>query len=103
MLDDGVEAIEPRRPSEQRADLVGAGDQRRRVALAPRLLPDRQWFCGDSLDAVEHLADAVTVAVADVADRGSAATAQVLERVDMRAGQIVDMHVVTHSGSVRSV
>ena len=49
---------------------------------------------------VEHLAHAVAVPVAAVGDQRLAAVAQVVERIQVRGGEILDVDVVAHAGAV---
>ena len=77
------------------------GDQYRRIAGPARLLLDVSGFAGHPLDAVEHLAHAVAVAVATlrrwrrhVADNRAH---------HMGACEILDVNVVAHAGAVRRV
>ena len=57
-------------------------------------------LAGHPLHAVDDLAHAVAVAVADVeCGRGAPAT-QVGEGVQVRRGQVLDMDVVTHAGAI---
>ena len=55
---------------------------------------------GDLLHAREHFAHAVAVAVTAVRDERFAAGAQVVERVQVRGGEIFDVDVVAHTGAV---
>src|SRR5579875_953691 len=98
--DDRVEIVEPRLPAERRADPLGASDEQGRIAFAARLLPDREPSAADALDTRKHFTDAVAVAVAAVEHGRLAATAQVVQSVEVRAGQVLDMDVVAHTGPV---
>src|ERR1039458_6184025 len=102
-LYDDVELVQPGHPAEQRADTLSARDQCRRIAFATSFLPDHQRLAGDTLHALQHLAHAVAVAVAAVAYRRAAAAAQIVERIDVGAGEILDVDIVAHAGAVWGV
>src|SRR6516165_5764118 len=65
-LDDVLETVVARLPTEQRADPRGAGDQRGRVTRSSRLFALRDRVSRDGLDHAQQLAHAVAAAVAAV-------------------------------------
>src|SRR5690348_11019954 len=98
--DNGVEIVEPRPPAELAADALGARDERRRVARATRLLADVELCTRRALDRGEHLAHAVAVTIAHIERGGRATAAQIVERVDVRGGEVADVQVVAYAGAV---
>src|SRR6185437_5503839 len=99
---DGVEIVEPGLPFELLADAIGARHQGGRVTRAPRLFQDLQAGAGHPLNTLEHFPDAVAVSVADVENGRVSASAQIVERIEMRRRQVLDMDVVAYSRAVRS-
>src|SRR5688572_7952333 len=98
---DGVQLVVLRRPLEQLAHAVALGDQAGRVARAARLFADVEFGAGDALHAVEYLAHAVAMPVTHVGRERIAAGPQVIQGVEMRAGEIGDVNVVAYAGAVR--
>src|SRR3569832_2127081 len=99
-LHDGIEVIELRPPAQHGADLVGAGNQHRRVARPTGFLTDRQWTAGHPFDALQHFSHAISTTIADVQYLGDASLAQVGEGVQVRCGEVLDVYVVADSSAV---
>ncbi len=74
--------------------------RRRRIAGAARLFAHVELEAGDLLDAREDFAHAVAMPIADVRDQRLAAGAQVVERIQVRGGEVFDVDVVAHAGAV---
>src|SRR5256884_635284 len=98
--DDGIEIVEARLPAKLPADALGAGYERRRVSGAARLLAHLEGLARHPLDAGENLPHAVTVSVADVKRGRAAPRAQVLEGVEVRGRQILDVNVVADARAI---
>ena len=98
---DEFEVVVPGLPTEHLAGFAVARHERRRVARPTRSFLDREVNPGDAAYGVDHLAHAVTVAVAAVQHGRSATVLQVTERIQMRPGEIVHMDVVAHACAVR--
>src|SRR5205807_1474771 len=97
---DGIEIVEARLPAKLPADALGAGYERRRVSGAARLLAHLEGLARHPLDAGENLPHAVTVSVADVKRGRAAPRAQVLEGVEVRGRQILDVNVVADARAI---
>src|SRR6266513_166994 len=97
---DGIEIVEARLPAKLPADALGAGYERRRISGAARLLAHLEWLARHPLDAGENLPHAVTVSVTDVQRGRAAPRAQVLEGVEVRGRQILDVNVVADARAI---
>src|SRR5262249_30384279 len=100
MPDDGIEIVEPGFPAQHREHLVRPGDERRRIAGAARLHLHDERAAGDPLHALDDLAHAVAVPVADVQGDRWPPVLEVGEGIEMSGGQVFNMDVVAHPGSV---
>src|SRR6478736_5479631 len=78
--DDAVQVVQLRLPPQNLADAIALRHQRGRVSRASRQLDDVQRPPADTLDAAQHLADAVAMSVAAVQDLGLAARHKVVHR-----------------------
>ena len=78
-----------RLPAEFALEPVAARDQLGRVAGTARLFDHVQAHAGDALDRVDDLAHAVAVPIAAIQGQRCAAGAKMVERLEVRGGQIV--------------
>src|SRR5690606_23947624 len=87
-------------PAEHPPDLGGFGHQRRRIPRAARRFLFFDRVTRDGLDHLDDFPDAVAAPVAAVQCRGFAAATQVLESLEVRCGEILDMDVVAYPRAV---
>src|SRR6185437_2453774 len=99
--DDLLEVVVGRLPAEHRAHLLGAGDDRRRVARPPRRLARREIDTRNLPDHIDNLPNAVAGAIAAIHGRALAARAQIGEQQRMRLDEVGYVDVVAHAGAVR--
>src|SRR6516164_847247 len=99
--DDGLQIVKARLPSECGTDSVAGGHDLCRVARPPRCKLDLQVDARDTLDGVNHVQHRKATAVTAIERRGSAAVAQIGERITMRGNEIGHMNVIPDAGAVR--
>ena len=97
---DGVQVVVLRLPSQHPDGLLRGGDQLGRVARAARGNLGGNRVSGDRSGHVHHLFDGEADAVAQIKDVVLPALHQVVQRQNVRLGQVVDMDVVAHTGAV---
>src|SRR5262245_16126117 len=94
-LEDRAQALPLRLPAQERARLVGAGDEHRRIAGAPLAERVRHALLRDPLGLLDDLLDGVAAAGAEVDGfRRHLALAQLDEREAVRLREIDDVDVV---------
>ncbi len=80
--------------------LARVGDERRRVARAPRRLAPRDGAPGDALGRLDHRAHGMACARAEIEREAVAALEQMRQRQHVRVGQVLDMDIVADGGAV---
>src|SRR3974390_243015 len=98
-LDNTLNVRMLRLPSQQTLRLLGAGDEHGRISGTARHFSNGNRMTGDMAGDVDDLADGETAAAAEVANQLLLAF-QALQGEDMRGGEVVDVDVITHAGSV---
>ena len=99
---DRLQIVVARPPAELCTDAVGPRHEVGRIAGAARLLADGQGAAADLFHHAQHFANRVAMAVADVQRHRLAVGAQIIEGVQMRRCQVLDVQIVAHPRTVRS-
>ncbi len=98
--EDAIEIGHPSMPAEGFARPADIGDQHRRIARSARHLPARDAPAGDALGSGDHFAHAVPGAGAEIERQAGPTTEQMVERREMRLGEVLDVDVITHGSAI---
>src|SRR4051812_21523940 len=100
-MDDAVEVVVARPPTQLRADAVGLGHDLCRIARPARRDADLEIHARNLPDDIDDLLNRVAAAIAAVQGQAAAAAAEVVERHEMSVDEVADLDVVAQAGPVR--
>src|SRR6266446_1208772 len=94
--EDAIEIGHPGTPAEDFACPSDIGDQHGWITRPARHFAARDPAAGDALGRGDHLAHAVPGAGAEIERQAGPTTEQMVERREMRLGEVLDVDVITH-------
>ena len=100
--DDLFEIVVMRSPTENLADALRPRHQGRWIASAPWTFNYGQRASVHPIHHRDHLSHAVSVPVAAIERGGRSPVTQVVERLDVRGSQVLDVDIVAHARAVGS-